>query len=368
MKRVLILVVVVAAVVALASLFVPTKAAVVNGTTISQSSLNADLAAIGGSPSFQCYLDENAAVSSAPSVAPAHGVGGSSTFNIALANAWLSQLVEQTLIGQVAASKGLTVTPANLAVGRFTLTQQINEVQTEAAQINPEGCGGSATAILATLPASFVSAQVEAQATEDVLLAHNAGYGLSAAEVRRYYDEHRSDFVTICVNEAVTTTSAAATAIVTAVKAGTPFPTAAATGQTASGCVSPNDSAYSNISQAVSGLSPGELSSVLTVQEATSTQQGEYVVFQLTSRTPATFAASVSAVRDKLLSAGATRSDAQLEVAVRTASVDVNAQYGRWRPSSAGLILLPRVPPARVVLNPKANQPGSSSVAAAASG
>src|SRR5271166_4873963 len=62
MKRLLVLLVVVVAVVAVAAFRIPSDAATVNGTGISQSTLNADLTAIGRSTGYQCLLNAQVAV------------------------------------------------------------------------------------------------------------------------------------------------------------------------------------------------------------------------------------------------------------------------------------------------------------------
>ena len=64
MKWLLALLVIFAGVVAWAALAVPTNAAVVNGSAISQASLNADIHAIAGSAEYQCYLNSEAYLSS----------------------------------------------------------------------------------------------------------------------------------------------------------------------------------------------------------------------------------------------------------------------------------------------------------------
>ena len=57
MKRLLVLLVLLVGGLVAAALSVPTNAAVVNGTAISQQQLNSDVSAIAGSPYYQCYLN-----------------------------------------------------------------------------------------------------------------------------------------------------------------------------------------------------------------------------------------------------------------------------------------------------------------------
>jgi len=363
-KRLIVLLVVVAAVVAAAAFTVDNNAATVNGSAITNDTVNSQMAAIATSDGYQCYLYVDATLNSQPGVTPIYGVGGSSTYNTTAANAWLTQLVEAQLISGLVAERGLTVTSADLTAGHATLLEQIDGVLSQGAQ-QQVTCGtsepASAQAVLDSLPAWFVDIQVQHQANQDALLAHEAGYSLSEADIQRYFNDHPSDFEKLCVSEVAVTTQAAANQIVSGVAAGSTFAAAAAAAATTvdSGCVTPSDSNYASIAQAVTGLTPGQLSSVLTVQAASTTTQGEYLVIQLNSRTSATFAESGGAVRDAVLTAGSTKADAALVAAVRTAQVTVDPRYGSWHPTTV-LIALPTQPPASVVLNPQANSPSVS--------
>jgi hypothetical protein len=363
-KRLIVLLVVVAAVVAAAAFTVDNNAATVNGSSITNDTVNSQLAAIATSDGYQCYLYVDATLNSQPAVTPIYGVGGSSTYNTGAANAWLTQLVEAQLISGLVADRGLTITAADLSAGRATLLEQIDGVLGQGAQ-QEVTCGSSeptsAQAVLDSLPGWFVDTQVQHQANQDALLAHEAGYSLSSADIQRYFDDHPGDFEKLCVSEVDVTTQAAANQVISAVGSGSTFAAAAAAAATTvdSGCVTPSDSNYASIAQAVTGLGAGKLTGVLTVQAASSTTQGQYIVFQLDSRTAATFAESGGAVRDAMLSAGSTKADDALVAAVHAAQVTVDPRYGSWHPTTV-LITLPSQPPASVVLNPVANDPAAS--------
>lgn len=364
MKRLIVLLVVVAAVVAVAAFTVDSNAATVNGVAITNATVNSDLAAIGSSPGYQCYLAVDAALNNGSPVTPIYGVGGSSTYNTGAANAWVSQLVEGQLIAGLVAERGVTISAQDLSAGRATLLEQIAGVLGQGQQqsltcpVEPS----SAQDVLDSLPGWFVDAQVLAQANEDALLAHEAGYALSSSDLQRYFDDHPSDFQKICASEVEVATEAAANQIAAAVKAGSTFAQAAAAAATTvdSGCVTPSDANYAAIAQAVGGLTPGQLSSVLTLQQASSTTQGAYALLQLTSRTAATFAESESAVRDALLTGGSKKADAALVSVVHQSDVTVDPRYGTWHPGAV-LITVPRQPSRSLVLNAAANDPSASS-------
>jgi len=357
-KRLVVLLVVIAGLLVWAGVGGAQNAATVNGSAISSDTLNSQLSAIAHSTEYQCYLNANATVQG-QSAEAIEGVGGSSTVATAFATSWLSQLIEVELVRQVADERGVTVNADDQAVGRFTLEQQIDAVLSEASQSNPSGCGGTAAQILATLPSSFVDHQVEAQATQDALLASYGGHGLSLADQQAYFEAHRDDFQTVCVTEAQVTSQTAATALAAKVAAGTPLSTAAPSGSSATGCVSPSSGNYTAIASAVNGLAPGGVSKVLTAQAPSSTSSGEYVIFQLNSRSPSSFEESQNAVRDTLLGTGSTKADAALLAAVKRATVSVDPQYGTWVARSSELIALPAFPPISSMLNPLANLPSA---------
>src|ERR1022692_4847097 len=77
MKRFLVLLVILAGGLAWAAFAVPTNAVVVNGSAISQKSLNSDMTAIAKSSEYQCYLNAQAYVESNGQglLPPADGVG-----------------------------------------------------------------------------------------------------------------------------------------------------------------------------------------------------------------------------------------------------------------------------------------------------
>ena len=57
MKRFIVLLVVLAGGLLAAALAIPTNAAAVNGTSVSQAQLNSDVHAVAGSPDYQCFLN-----------------------------------------------------------------------------------------------------------------------------------------------------------------------------------------------------------------------------------------------------------------------------------------------------------------------
>ncbi len=131
MKWLLLLLVVLAGGVAAAALTVPTNAVVVNGSAISQQSLNSDLSAIAASPSYQCYVNSQAYVSSngQQQLPPVSGAGKSQdsdhhpTATTSYTASYLDLRIQHELIAQMAARRHIAVTQAELDQAALGLHQ-----------------------------------------------------------------------------------------------------------------------------------------------------------------------------------------------------------------------------------------------------
>src|SRR5271170_4636421 len=135
MKRFLVLLVVLAGGVAWAAFAIPSNAAKVDGSSISQADLNSDVSAIANSAYYQCYLNSESYLSSEGSVeqAPVLGAGTGQypgdhpTATTAFVSSYLETDIGHELALQLAADRHVSVTPASLATGRTDLTGQITQ-------------------------------------------------------------------------------------------------------------------------------------------------------------------------------------------------------------------------------------------------
>ena len=126
MKRFLVLLVLLAGGVAAAALTVPSNAATVNGSTISQQDLNADVNAIAGSAEYQCYLNSEEYLSSEgtqelpPVVGAGTGqyAGDHPTATSAFVANYLETDIGHELVLQLAAERNVSVTQAELTAAR----------------------------------------------------------------------------------------------------------------------------------------------------------------------------------------------------------------------------------------------------------
>lgn len=185
MKWLIVLLVLLGGGVAWAAFAVPTNAATVNGSAISQDSLNAQVHAIAGSAEYQCYLNSEEYLSSNGSqegLPPVTGAGtgqnegDNPTANNAFVATYLDTVVGHELVEQLAATHNVTVDSAQLTDARASLANQITGVMQQVAQTaqgqNPRfSCGAvsplTGEQVLGSLPSWFAEEQVQFVATAD---------------------------------------------------------------------------------------------------------------------------------------------------------------------------------------------------------
>ncbi len=365
MKWFLVLLVALAAGVAAAALSVPTNAVVVNGTAVSQQSLNSDLTAIAASPSYQCYVNSQAYLSSngQQQLPPVSGAGKSQdsdqhpTATSSFTATYHDLTVQHELIVELAGRRHVEVTQADLDQARTGYTNQISQVMSEVQQTNeaqnPRYTCGSATPltgkqVLSTMPAAFVDEQVRFVATTVALEEELAGVGSSDADLNAYFERHRSEFDMVCVTVASYESESDAKAAAAQVAAGTPFPQVAQQAQPEQGCLNLFQlSAQFPSSARVGSVPVGGLTAPIAVSNG-------YVLVQVTSRTPSEFSAAKQFVSDAAQQAGESPTAAAVSAGQRHADVSVDPRYGVWVPTLAQ-VFTPFVPEHSDVLNPAAN-------------
>jgi hypothetical protein len=373
MRWFLLLLVVLAGGVAAAAFAVPTNAVVVNGTAISQQSLNSDLSAIAASRPYQCYVNSQAFLSSNGQqvLPPVSGAGKSQdpdhhpTATTSYTATYLDLRIQHELITQLAARRHIDVTQADLDRARSAYTNQISQVMIQIQQTvegqNPRYTCGSATPltgkeVLSTMPSSFVDEQVHFVATTVALEEDLAGIGSSDADLLAYFERHRSDFDTVCVTVASYASESDAKAAAAKVAAGTPFSQVAQQAQPQQGCLNLSQlSGQLPSSARLGSLSAGGLSAPIQVSNG-------YVLVQVTSRTQTEFSAARQFVSDAAQAAGANRAASAVSAVQRHADVSVDPRYGVWVPTLAQ-VFTPFAPEHKDVLNPVANSPVASASA-----
>jgi hypothetical protein len=377
-KRLIVLLVLLAGGLAAAAFAVPTNAAVVNGASVSQGQLNSDVHAIAGSPDYQCYLNSQEYLSSegAESLPPVTGAGtgqnpgDNPTATSAFVSNYLDTEIGHQVVYQLAAKRGVTVTEAQLTTARKAYENQISAVMSEVAQTaqgqNPAfscsttGQPLTGSAILETLPASFVDQQVQFLATATLLQEDLSGYGSSDAGLERYFQAHLANFDTACFTVAVFSSESDATAAKASVASGTPFSTVA------SGTQGGGPQGCAVLADVTSNLPSSAHLGTLALNEVSDpiNDNGNYLLVEITKRTPTAFSAVKSEVANAVLEAGATKTQKVVDAAQKRSNISVNPQYGVWVPVP-GTILVPLAPAASDVPNAKANEPATSTPSSA---
>jgi parvulin-like peptidyl-prolyl isomerase len=378
MKWLLLLLVVLAGGVAAAALTVPTNAVVVNGSAISQQSLNSDLTAIAASPSYQCYVNSQAFISSSGQqvLPPVSGAGKSQdpdhhpTATTSYTATYLDLRIQHELITQLAARSHIEVTQSDLDQARSAYTNQISQVMAEIGQTaeaqNPRYTCGSTTPltgseVLSTMPSAFVDQQVHFVATTVALEEDLAGIGSSDADLLAYFEAHRSEFDTVCVTVAGYATESDAKAAAAKVAAGTPFSQVAQQAQPQQGCLNQSQLAAQLPSGAkLESLPVGGVSAPIQVASG-------YILVQVTSRTPTDYSASKQYVSQAAQQKGASRASAAVSAVQRHADVSIDPRYGVWV-STLAQVFTPFVPRTSDVLNPVANSPVAAASASPSGG
>ncbi len=372
MKRLLVLLFVLAGGLVAAALLVPTSAADVNGTSISQQSLSSDVSAIASSAPYQCYLNSQEYLSSngAGSLPPVTGAGKTEntgdhpTATSAFVATYLDTEIGHQLVQQVADERNVTVTPAQLADARAGYASQITSVMSSTAQTqNPRLTCGTAVPltgqeVLQTMPASFVNAQVQFVATASVLQEQLSGVGSSDADLMGYYSRHQSEFDQVCVTAAGFNTLADAQTAAAKAAFGTPFSQVASQAQGGPRGCAPLP-VFAN--QLPSTANLGSLA--VNAVSAPISVGGGYFLLQFTSRTPTPFSSAKPYVEQAVQRAGSAATQKAITAAERHASVSVDPRYGVWVPVQAS-VFTPLTPSNSDVLNPSANEVGVAPAAA----
>jgi PPIC-type PPIASE domain len=327
-------------------------AATANGSTISASALNTQLAAYESTASGACLLQLNDPQLVAQ---PIKGAGGSGTYTMAFTDAVLKNQVGDLLVDQYAASRGITISTSGLAVAETDLEATLSGESSSAVQQSSaagavSSCEDSTGTVitgarlLAGVPGSVRDAQVRSEAVDERLLA--MGADLSDAAMGRFYAANQAQFTTDCVSVIASDTQAHAQQLVAQLKAGASFADVAKASsldtQTA-----PNGGALgcnftqSQVEQALQVQSAAPGTPIGPMQDQTT---GRWVIYEITSQSVEPLDAAKPVVRQELLrtTANVDRVNKEIVAFARRSDISVDPAYGTWR---ALTIVPPKGPP-----------------------
>jgi hypothetical protein len=333
-------------------------AASANGTTISTGSFNAQLYALVNTATGGCLLQlQNAEATQAS----AQGAGGSGTYNSGFTGEVLSNELGDLLGEQYAASRGITVTAADLAQAKTqyqsTLSGEISQSVQEAEENGAEpACADVSTQsaftgaqVLAGLPSAVAAELIHNEAVDQKLLAKGAD--ISNAAVAAYYHAHLPLFTASCVSTITTDTQAHANQIVAMLQSGSSFASLAGSSTLGITPASNGGSLGCNIAESqveqtfnVKSVTVGQ--PIAPVQNP---QTGQWLIYEVTSQSVASLQSSAGVARQELLqsTANVKRVSNEIVAFARRSNVSVDPRYGEWK----GLTVIPPVaPPAKYLL------------------
>jgi peptidyl-prolyl cis-trans isomerase C len=318
-------------------------AAKVNGSTISQSSLNGDLAAITDNAALRSFLASNGAIG---------GAGVTGTFSAPFEASRLNSAVVDRLVRAELARRHLSVTPLAQTVASCELNSVISQSQTTA-------CPSPAPNPVSTFSPALRSSLIDDQAAIDSLTASLAGYPLTPAGVAAFSKADPAVAQAQCVSIIFTSSEATANQLKTAIDQGAPFATVAkassldtstAPSGGSEGC-HPADLFPPPINTVLPTLPIGQVSA--PVQYASSQGTTYYLLLQVTARQY-----SLASAENELIAHGSAAETALVNHLLATADVEINPAYGRWQKVSGAYTVTTNAgPPAQYLGNVNAITP-----------
>ncbi len=295
-------------------------AATVNGSVITAADFQAELRVLADSKPLQTALSAN----KGPRIWTTEGAVTSD-----IASQWLASMIQEEIIEQDLAERGLTISPEQRASSAQTAGNQLG---------GPD--------VFGTFPKWFRDTVIERTAKAGTLLAAYAGLPPREADLRQYYADHEATRCSSGLRLAhiLVATQAEAIAARAQIVSGTPFATVAQKVSTDSGSsakggdlgcrgVDTYVDAFENVANA---LAPNQLS------QPVSTQFGWHLI----TVTPDSFDSARASIEEAYTTDAQDRFGTYLRDQLRAAHVTVDPRFGRVFQSQDTFEILPPQPPA----------------------
>ncbi len=323
----------------------------VGGATVSTASINAELSSLAQTTAGACLLQVEHQGLTASDVV---GAGGPGTFTMALANQVVDSRLGELLTEQYAESKGIHLSPQQLATAREdyqgildgeigTAAQSSANSGFAAACSQADGQPYTGAQLLRDLPPSLVEDRVRNQALDEALLARGAD--LSPAAVARYYLANRSLFTEDCVSRIASSSETASQQLVDQLDAGASFSDLARADSIDATTASQGGALGCNFteSQVLQSLNIQSATPGMPIGPIQDTTTGQWLIYEVTSQVVEPLDQAAPLIRRELLfvTENENRVRAELRAFARSADVYVNPQYGSWR----GFTVVPPTPP-----------------------
>lgn len=366
MRRLPLLLLVVAIVAACSACNVTPSAATVNGTQISESAFHTDLDRVSSSASVRCALGLLTG-----QTVPQQGAG-TGTLPTKDADALLSLMIDQVLYDQELVRLKSPVDATYTTFARSSLAQYLTPAS---GATSP--CGATGTQLVSELPTWYVDQEVNFIASQARLTTALGHTDLGPAGVDAFYKNNPSDFQELCLDALATSTQAEATADRTKIEHGASFASVSESSSinstleqagfspngtfpceptAAIGSDEPNwAAALEDVHLKVGVPTPAFLDSPTTDQGGT----GAWLVLELVKQEQVPLSAQVIlGIQDYLVSQNETALSTEQTRLLKAASVSVDPEFGAWRSSKAGAlpgVLPPSTPKSEYLLNSSAD-------------
>jgi hypothetical protein len=317
-------------------------AVAVNGTSVSESALQAELHAFIANPGLYCYM------SSLANTAMSKQGAGNDTVTVAGETAWANLRVEGIAIDQYVAT---TLKHHPSAAELASATNSLEGELAQAAAQTSNSCPGTPAQALAEMPAEMRAAQIEDQASSVYLVSRlNKTIALTAANIKKYYQTHLARYDTLCVSVAVvaptslsafTASQAQGLSVAALAKKFSADKSGASGG--AFGCYPPASSSFASVRNDVGTTPVGHFpASPLSI----SYNGGTYALFvAATSKTPTPFAKAEGVVISDIQASNSSAANNVKASILYAAAVALDPAYGRWGLGSSGpSIFVPGLP------------------------
>lgn len=330
-------------------------AASVNGSTITTGALDTQLQALDSGQAGQCLLEAQTG-----GAIQTRGSGGSGTYDMGFADAILQNAVTNKLAAQLAASKGLTITPADLSTATTDFsallggeigaaTQQSQQSGAPSYCVSSQGQALTASQVLGAIPPSQRASLVRNNAVDNRLLSDGAN--IAAAQIKAFYQSHPAQFTTTCVSLILASTQADATTYLAEINAGAPFASVAKahsldTSSAAAGGALGCSFALSTVEQAlgVTTITPGKPFGPIR-----SGSNGGYAIYEATSEALLPLSRASADIHQELLQSrsNGNRVSSEIVAYAHRSKVSIDPQYGTWK---VHVLIPPKAPPASTLL------------------
>ncbi len=311
-------------------------AAVVNGTRISQATLNSDLRAIQDNRPFYAQLKSQGQVSGQ----------GTGTFDSHFAASILSGRISQVLIDQELARRGITLTSEDLKLAEADVVASFASNSGQSSTSSPtEG----SQRLFDSFPSYYREHLLASSAALTALEARVANVDISESGMARYYAAHHQNYTLTCVSDIAVSSQSQALGLFAQLGAGADFATLASRSSSVNpgeggslGC-NPPGTFVSAFQTVVDSLSVGQVASPVEVN-------GSWHIIKVIGRKLEPLGSVTASIRQSMLQSATSKITAALTALERRADVTVNPAYGRYVKAGQQTGVVPPVGPRQSLL------------------